>query len=592
MCQLNNFVTISFLLFFLSAFADDECVWCPLGSALGNGIVQGSEWLWNGAADATGAAIEGVQDLLQRPSQPPQPNLFLPPDTPTVPDTQTIPNTQAQPDTSTIPKDQDSQTTDGVFHLNIFATPEQKPPVLPVLTDDKCNPGNLMVSMQTDIGQRKLLVAKAGVFQGALDTNSCGVATAKIIWPQNCGDIIANVNILNALIAITGSAEKVGISSNRCGTFFWTASLTEEQMEKLTADTPGIDTIVPNTTGQWNRSPGTRRHIERRATVLVESDASPDLSYISTPQSMKNPDYKYARFPNAGSGVTVYIVDDGAARSLKEFTTNNVIKGYMYGLGSSPKRAGASTHGTCVASKVGGFRDGVVNNADLIIVQIEIEISSLLDALKQIVMKCEAQVEAGQYVHGYTVVQIAIGHQDYPYDPNTIKLTGLIQELVESYQVIVVAASKDLQSEVVEVGKIDVWKQILHREPVIPIILVGAIDMRSGNPKPSSTNNANDLTVGAPDDGWCASAIWWNPWPRTRMPGNSIASGVVSGLAADLLSRGYIRQHLGLDLPENRNLIPQLVRDYIVSKAYPRRQATALCIWNGLYFDDPLRLEP
>lgn len=341
MCQSNNFVNLSFLLFFLSAFADDECVWCPLGSAVGNGIVQGSEWLWNGAVDATEAVSGGLQDLLHPPSQPPQPDLFLTPDTPTVPNTPTIPNTQTQPDTPTFKNDQDSQTTDDPIHLNIFSTPEQKPPVT---TDDKCDPGNLLVSMQTDISQRELPVAKAGVLQSALDTNSCAVERAKIIWPKDCGDVVANGSILNALIAITGSAEQIRISLNRCGTFFWTASLTEEQMEKLTTDTTGIDTIVRDNTGQLNGVSGTRRPVERRDIVMVEKDASPDLSYISTPQFIKNPEYKYARFTNAGSGVKVYIVDTGAVPTLKEFTTKSIIKRYMYGLGSFPKSADKTNH--------------------------------------------------------------------------------------------------------------------------------------------------------------------------------------------------------------------------------------------------------
>lgn len=71
-----------------------------------------------------------------------------------------------------------------------------------------------------------------------------------------------------------------------------------------------------------------------------------------------------------------------------------------------------------------------------------------------------------------------------------------------------------------------------------------------------------------------------------------MASAVVSGVVADLLSRDYIRQHLGLDRPENRNSIAELLRDYVVLKAFYRREGTSLCVRNGLYPDDPLRVEP
>lgn len=238
MFQVNSFVALLFLFFFLSAFADDDCLWCPVGAAL----LQGSEWLWDGAVGATGAA----KDLLLPPVQPlppnqsPQPNLFLPPDTSETPET---------PETPTVTDDQSSQNDDDVIHLTVVATPDPKPPVS---TDVKCNPGDPGVSMQTDKGQKKVTRLLKVIFQDVLDVNPCGIATKKIIWPSSCGDIFVNENILNALITITKSADRVGTSSNRCGTFFWTASLTEVQMEELTRDTPGIYTVVPDTTGRWN----------------------------------------------------------------------------------------------------------------------------------------------------------------------------------------------------------------------------------------------------------------------------------------------------------------------------------------------------
>lgn len=357
-------------------------------------------------------------------------------------------------------------------------------------------------------------------------------------------------------------------------------------MEKLTRDAPGIYNVVPDTTGHW-------RSIERRDTVVVERDASPDLSYISTPPLTPNLDHKYAHFSNAGAGVRVYIIDSGADPTIREFTANKVIKGYMYGLGSRPKKAGSDTdHGTCMASKVGGIRDGVSRKADLIIIQIEVEISSLLDGIQKVLDECRERADASRNVRGYTVAQIAVGHLGPPSGTNEMKLIGLIQELVELYQVIVVLASESVGYEFGGPDAVDIWNHILHQEPVIPVVLVGAVDMRTGNPADGTTTNANDLTVTAPDSGYCADSRWWNLFGRQIMQGNSVASAAVSGLAADLLSRIYIRDHLGLDLPENQNSIALIFRNYLVSKAFTRRQGTALCVWNGLYFNNPLRIEP
>lgn len=53
----------------------------------------------------------------------------------------------------------------------------------------------------------------------------------------------------------------------------------------------------------------------------------------------------------------------------------------------------------------------MIKNADLITVQIEVDITSLLDGLQKVLDECQNQSEAGQNVQGNTVVQIAAGHE-------------------------------------------------------------------------------------------------------------------------------------------------------------------------------------
>lgn len=127
MFPFNGLSIISILVFFMFVFADDECILlCPLGSALGNGIVQGSELLWDNAVGAAGA----IKDFLLPPSQPSQPNEFLPSDTPRSTD------------------DRDPSKIDDSIHLTVVSTPDSKPPVL---TDNKCDPGNPVVSTKTNL---------------------------------------------------------------------------------------------------------------------------------------------------------------------------------------------------------------------------------------------------------------------------------------------------------------------------------------------------------------------------------------------------------------------------------------------------------
>lgn len=131
MLRFNQFVTLSFLFFFSTVVSDDDCLWCPLGSAIGNGAVEGAEWLWDGAVGATDA----LRDFFLPPSQPPQPNQFVQPDTPTITENKGSP-------------------TDDLNHLDISATQHPKPLAL---TDDECDPRKPVVRIQTDVIKKKAI---------------------------------------------------------------------------------------------------------------------------------------------------------------------------------------------------------------------------------------------------------------------------------------------------------------------------------------------------------------------------------------------------------------------------------------------------
>ena len=145
---------------------------------------------------------------------------------------------------------------------------------------------------------------------------------------------------------------------------------------------------------------------------MLENDASSDFSYISTPRLIQNPNNVYAHIPNAGRGIRVYDIDDGAVPTLGEFTAHNVIKENIHALGSSPRKPDETNHGSCLASEVGGICFGVAKKADLIIVQIEVEIISLLDGFERIIVECQTQVEAVRNVHNTPRLKFHLDIQD------------------------------------------------------------------------------------------------------------------------------------------------------------------------------------
>lgn len=435
--------------------------------------------------------------------------------------------------------------------------------------------------------------------KGTQISNSCGSATAQIIWTDDCGNSAQNENILAALIAAVIDPERVRTSKIDCGTYFFTAPLTEKQIKDIEKNTAGIKAIVDDNAATISSFSAIRQMHKRAGNVVIEDFPPEHLAYISTPPGSKTRT-RFAYLENAGAGITGYWIDQTTAITSDdgEFSTHNVIKGNLNALAPAeadfePEDERLATHAPCMASLAAGAKYGVARKASLIMVQAALRDSSFLDALQKIRAHLQQEQLDGHEVRGYTVIGTTNVHPRRPDRVNESKAEEAMKELINEFQVVFVAATGNaiMVNGLPFRSEIDRWPAIWASKPDLPMITVGAIDMKDGKSTIYSLKGPA-RTVSAPGSVWCNAGTKYGERPSM---GTSNSAALAFGQILDYLSRDYVRAHLNLQENVNRNpstSVGQKLRKYMVQKAYPRAVGDARVIWNGLWPDRPERQEP
>lgn len=355
---------------------------------------------------------------------------------------------------------------------------------------------------------------------------------------------------------------------------------------------PGVEAIVPDTPCTSNSF--SKVHKNHKKTqgdkIVVDRQAPEHLAHISTPPASQNYDQKYARFENAGEGIIGYIVDTGSRLDNDDITTHHICTAVIYSSRVDQKMSGdENEHGLCMMSLTGGARYGVIKKANLIMVKINLDYtSSFYDAFIEIMNHLDARQAGWKHVRGYTVIATSIGSSRSPINEHKAEL--LFRELIHYYQVVIITSSGNVRDEP-HYSEINTWPAILALKPGLPIITVGAVDITNGETYPWS-RGGSALTLAGPGSGWCAHGSGQG---SIYADGTSFSAAIVAGEVIDVLWRKYLRAHLNLQenaLPNPQTSVAQKVRDYLLSKAYVRGSGDVKSIWNGLWPDDPERVEP
>lgn len=350
--------------------------------------------------------------------------------------------------------------------------------------------------------------------------------------------------------------------------------------------------------------------------VIVKPGSTENLAYISTPPGVSNVDRLYASFDNAGKGVTVYWIDSDFYVKNKDLARQSIILGRLQAADFPQRKRwseAALDHGGCMLSLATGSRYGVARNADYRAVGVKLRTSSFISGLQAIIDDLSSRLSPSlpgmspvspASIRGYTVVGTGLtinkgdmNSQDMrdalSRGVNENKAATLVKRLIEEFQVVFVAATGDIDSpdDVLSGSSVTTWPASLGQDPQIPILVVGAINMRDNTVYEDSVSSSV-VTIHAPGDGTCIHGL-----SERLYHGTSVAAAITVGLALDLLSRDYIRKYLRLD----RNLVETVapisvsakIRNYLMKKSWTREGGPgAGAIWNGLNPFNPDVWEP
>ena len=185
-------------------------------------------------------------------------------------------------------------------------------------------------------------------------------------------------------------------------------------------------------------------------TVILQPNAPQDLGLISWP-SVKPLPWRmkgYVYDPSFGTDTYLYVIDNGLnianppkGRGSKEF--RSVEWKYGYNVDSRPQDDSANGHGTCVASKAVGWKNGVSKNTGLVILKASL---SLVDdnwafaaALDDII----AKNRQGKSVVLYPRTSIRQYSVSTEWEANWRSIKSLIQDLFAQDVIVVTCARND-----------------------------------------------------------------------------------------------------------------------------------------------------
>lgn len=423
------------------------------------------------------------------------------------------------------------------------------------------------------------------------------MATSQIVWPLpvSCGDEAQASRILNEINRLAPNG-RVRPFHNKCGTWFFTASLKPSQIQQLMGEEIGIKFIAPDVEMKdetpsplsFQKREPDKLHVHRRPRIQkrvrpdyihVMRDAAAHLAWISTPPNHVNNDYKFAYFDSVGDGATVYWIDrqfylPNPDLDRYGMAQNRLIAEDISLAVEEWNDAQLGDHGGCMLSMIGGTEHGYMrlsldrgDGPQLKIVKVNPLISSFFSGIGAIITELELRIERNERVRTYTVIGTALMSLGSPFGLLLqVEAAALFKMLTNNLEAIVVVSAGDIDN-------LDplTLPATISQHPDIPIIVALGVDFSFYLGR---AHESQYLTLNAPGFGTCKHV---NIDKIIR--GYSPAVATITALAADMLTRPKVRAKLFIDNPalapdeqKATALLPvsAKIRDYINSKAYDR----------------------
>lgn len=359
------------------------------------------------------------------------------------------------------------------------------------------------------------------------------------------------------------------------------------------AEKIGIESIVPD--DEMKNSIAGPSKLQKREwinSINVDESVPSHLAYISTPPHYDNIKMKYAHFDHAGFGATIYWIDTEIYLpndDISDFDLpNNRLAAEHIPLEGDSWTDPSRDHGGCKLSIICGDALGVLRQPKVKFVKVNTRMSSFLSGLQAILGDLKLRTLQNERVHRWTVIGTGLtvpSPSKLSSQFSQRKATQLIKDLIYSYNVVFVVSAGINQGSTTIVSN---WPASIAQDVQMPIIVAGAIETDT-NSIPSYSPKNPHVSVHAPALSWCKYGI-----DIGSVVGTSVASAIVTALAADFLTRPYLRQNLFIDDPSQSPfagtslaLLPvsAKIRNHMMRISYDRlsRISSELkAVWNGL----------
>lgn len=425
----------------------------------------------------------------------------------------------------------------------------------------------------------------------------CEERKSYITWPRSCED--TSQNAITASILSGMDSQFLTSIHPLCavegGVGFFVARLNAQQVEALRQQEVGVKAVELNPTSKRSKvgnptpsreeipaSAGFKRSfIEKRAhvNVLHQENADESLSFLSSAPGKRHTN-SYSYFAEAGTGIRIYVVNEGLNMETSELSGRSI--SWLYAMDASreqtdPEHPDYGQKATCGVTKLAGRIYGVAKNSDLTIAKTGHRGASFQDSLGNIIRDVRSSPESKK---GRCVIHLTEGFEESECGLEFVAYLHMnLNSLVNVYQCVVVTSSGMDHANT----KASVITTIPARwSKIYDIVTVGAVYAPDLTQQRSRLNPSGqrfpwspwgpEIVVAGPGNGFCASAHSLG----IRVEGDVIASATVTGLVAYFLSL----PDLGGWMRSAPNLPQSMIR-FLQLMSYARSTGQR-SVWNGL----------
>lgn len=275
------------------------------------------------------------------------------------------------------------------------------------------------------------------------------------------------------------------------------------------------------------------------------------LNFLSTaPGKQMQSTYKY--FAQAGTGVTVLVIDTGLGRTSSDIGRARIIhRIYAVDIPIDNRESDLSIEriGTCVAQKIGGVTFGVAKKAKFLIVTAKPNYASVISALAEVIFYLDGVRDTEkQKTRGWTVINLRMSFSQNKREEAIVsqRFKELLEPLVHDHQAILVTTAGEEDEDDLN-PTINIKTYLAKLSLNHDIFVVGAIPVsndpsQNGISYPGSSAFREQNIIYAPANGLCDRANSISNKnndnnPVTMVPSSSVLStAIVSGLVAYYLS--------------------------------------------------------